>query len=258
MERRPGRERVPWSRTAPLSRARRSVPGLGAAADAYAPWVGDRRSRHRRACGSRRNESPPDRGDIATPKALSDIEDELSAPTDRVDHRELGRRPSTVWTRRSPPSRRPTTTGPGSTLYNTAYLDGAAATLAELADRASRLTRAATGTRSAGRSGSAAEDLAAAEAAITLLRENRDRHGYTHEDAATARALRNVLDAAQVWDEVTAAAPAPTTSRGRWRRTCARTGSAPARVGRHRHPGRRVRRRHHHRATQRPRRQRSG
>ena len=38
--------------------------------------------------------------------------------------------------------------------------------------------------------GSAAEDLAAAEAAITLLRENRDRHGYTADDAETARALR--------------------------------------------------------------------
>jgi len=94
--------------------------------------------------------------------------------------------------------------GTGGFLYNTAYLDGAAAAFAELAVTAhSDLIGGNQSPVAAARSGSAAEDLAAAEAAITLLRENRDRHGYSVDDAATARALRDVLDAAQAWDEIT-------------------------------------------------------
>ena len=92
----------------------------------------------------------------------------------------------------------------GGFLYNTAYLDGAAAAFAELAVTAhSDLDGGNQAPAAAARSGSAAWDLAAAEAAITLLRENRDRHGYTADDAETAHQLRNVLDAAQVWDEIT-------------------------------------------------------
>ena len=106
--------------------------------------------------------------------------------------------------------------GPGSTMpaepdaggfrYTTAYLDGAAAVVAELAGGGQADPTGADDT-AAGRPGSAAADLAAAEAAITLYRENRDRHGYTDDDAVTARALRAVLDAAQVWEHLTAPAP---------------------------------------------------
>ncbi len=99
----------------------------------------------------------------------------------------------------------------GGFLYNTAYLAGAAATLAELAVPAhSDLDGGNPAPPAAARSGSAAQDLAAAEAAITLLRENRDRHGYTADDAETAHQLRNVLDVAQAWDEM----PSPTTVDG--------------------------------------------
>jgi hypothetical protein len=95
--------------------------------------------------------------------------------------------------------------------YNTAYLAGAAVTLAELAVTAySDRDVGNQAPAAAARSGSAAQDLAAAEAAITLLRENRDRHGYTADDAETAHQLRNVLDAAQAWDEITS----PTTADG--------------------------------------------
>jgi hypothetical protein len=109
-----------------------------------------------------------------------------------------------------------TAAGPdtGGFLYNTAYLAGAAATLAELAVTAhSDRDGGNQAPAAAGRSGSAAQDLAAAEAAITLLRENRDRHGYTAEDAETAQALRSVLDAAQVWDEVPSPTPVDQTPR---------------------------------------------
>lgn len=99
----------------------------------------------------------------------------------------------------------------GSTLYNTAYLDGAAAAFAELA--ANQHPEVVAGFDSAPprpvAPGAAAADMEAAEAAIGLLREDRDRRGYTDEDAATARALRGVLDAAEAWNTVAAAEPAP-------------------------------------------------
>jgi hypothetical protein len=103
-------------------------------------------------------------------------------------------------------------TGPGSKLYNPADLAGAAATLAELhADLADAQRGQRPDLAQQDELGSAAGDLAAAEAAITLLRENRDRHGYTEEDAVTARVLRGVLDSAQVWDHAAPAAQPWTT-----------------------------------------------
>ncbi len=78
--------------------------------------------------------------------------------------------------------------------------------------------------------GSAAEDLAAAEAAITLLRENRDRHGYSAEDADDRPAL-----CARSWTRRRSGtrSPRPTTggpTSAPGRRICARTGSARTRV----------------------------
>ncbi len=100
------------------------------------------------------------------------------------------------------------TAGSSGFDYGTAYLDGAAAAFAELAAQRSDLIGGfdAWSPRST-RPVSAAFDLEAAESAIALLREDRDRRGYTDEDAATARALRGVLDAAQVWDTVTSTVP---------------------------------------------------
>jgi len=86
-------------------------------------------------------------------------------------------------------------------LFNTAYLDGAAAAIAELVVNSHPEFVETDGSIGTGAQ-SAAENLAAAEAAIILLRENRESNGYSEEDAATARALRGVLDAAQVWDNV--------------------------------------------------------
>ena len=87
--------------------------------------------------------------------------------------------------------------------FTTAYLDAALAAAAELTANSSRVSRT-----EPFRATQVAQDLAAAESAITLLRDNRDRNGYTPQDAATARALRGVLDAAQAWDQVPARAPA--------------------------------------------------
>jgi len=94
---------------------------------------------------------------------------------------------------------------PDPTIHNTAYLGGAIAALAELNGTSDPV---------AGQPGpqqprlwssrEAAVDMASAESAITLLREDRDRRGYTAEDAATAKTLRTVLDGAQVWDQVSA------------------------------------------------------
>ena len=76
-----------------------------------------------------------------------------------------------------------------ATVHNTAFLGGAVAALAELTatDHPHGLVRTR---RAAGLVGpEAATDLATAESAITLLREDRDRRGYTAEDAATAQGV---------------------------------------------------------------------
>ena len=107
---------------------------------------------------------------------------------------------------------------PDPTIHNTAYLGGAIAALAELNGTSdpSPVSQGAS-RRGSGRAREAAVDMASAESAITLLREDRDRRGYTAEDAATAKTLRTVLDGAQVWDQVSAlvtAEPAPQLEEG--------------------------------------------
>ena len=76
---------------------------------------------------------------------------------------------------------------------NTAYLPGAAAALANLIAAESDVAL------------SAADELAAASAAIDLVREHGQMHGYTEADMIAARAVRRVLDAHPVWQDI----PAP-------------------------------------------------
>ena len=139
----------------------------------------------------------------------------------------------------------------GGFLYNTAYLDGAAAAFAELAvTEHPDLIGGNQAPVAAARSGSAAEDLAAAEAAITLLRENRDRHGYTDEDAATAARAARVPGRGEGLGRCHPNdADGPAVAVGG--RPAPGPGAPAPWLRRHRHPGCRVRRRHDHRAAHR-------
>ena len=93
---------------------------------------------------------------------------------------------------------------PDPTIHNTAYLSGAIAALTELNGTSDVAGQPGPQQARLWSSREAAVDMASAESAITLLREDRDRRGYTAEDAATAKTLRTVLDGAQVWDQVSA------------------------------------------------------
>lgn|GEM_PF-6085410 len=199
------------SRTEPLPEHPDRSFLLGAAGVAYSRWVSVTdpaivavRERAQRVAAIE--------NDIADAKSYLDIEDQAFSHELSLAYLELGTARERLDEAIAAQERSPASEL-SSTLYNTAYLAGAAATLAELeaSENAERVDRGRA--RDLAEPESAAEDLAVAEAAITLLRENRDRHGYSARDAATARALRSVLDAAEVWDEVASPTPVDQTPR---------------------------------------------
>ena len=169
-----------------------------AAADAYTAWAATAHS------DVRARLQPAARPDVT--EANINTGGQLDPHLTAADHSlsPVHSDPDPTQGRERQPGRREATgpqPDPNGFLFNTAYLDGAAAAIAELVVGTHPEYVQSTGL-SAGHRATPAEDLAAAEAAITLLRENRDLTGYTEEDAATAKALLGVLDAAQVWDQV--------------------------------------------------------